>query len=442
MAGDGVTQHGRILAICGPVTRGPDERRTRRLPDNPRTIMTIPDDASPGPASRYARLVEQGALQADPLQAQAVARLQELHDALRARSRTAERRGPLARLGLGSLWRSAGNGDADQGSPRGIYLHGPVGRGKSMLLDLFFDTAPLERKRRVHFHAFMQEVHKRLNDLRRRAGGKGRDDTISIVAGDLIDEAQLLCFDEFHVQNIADAMILGRLFGFLFDHGLVMVATSNFSPDRLYQDGLNRDRFQPFIERLETELDRVTLAGPTDYRRQRLRDMPVYYCPNGPAAEAALAAVFATLTDGAEGARDEIAIGSRRLVAPRAARGVVWFDFAALCEQPLGAADYLALAERYHTVIVRGVPRLTAARHNEARRFMTLVDALYECHVNLVISADAEPDQLYQAGDGAFEFERTASRLMEMRGGSYIETPPSTVAAADFMPFALTTDLT
>jgi cell division protein ZapE len=220
-----------------------------------------------------------------------------------------------------------------------------------------------------------------------------------------------------------------------------MVATSNFPPDRLYEDGLNRDRFLPFIERLKGELDVVSLAGPTDYRLERLQNLPVYYCPDDAKAKAALAMIFALLTDDAKGAADELEIGSRRLVVPRAARGVAWFDFATLCEQALGAADYLALADRYHSVILESVPALTREKHNEARRFMTLVDALYECRINLIVSADAEPTALYQAGEGAFEFERTASRLMEMQSRAYIETLPSTIAAADFVPFALTTDL-
>jgi cell division protein ZapE len=310
-----------------------------------------------------------------------------------------------------------------------------------MLMDLFFASAPIQPKRRVHFHAFMQEVHQRLGTLRRRADQRSQDDVISTLARDMAGAARLLCFDEFHVQNIADAMILGRLFDHLFEAGVIIVATSNFAPDRLYENGLNRDRFLPFIERLKTRLEIVPLAGPTDYRLERLQDVPVYYAPSGPDADKALSVIFATLTDDAAGMIDEIEIGSRRLVVPKAARGVAWFGFAALCERPLAAGDYLALANRYHTLIVDGVPKLTRDKHNEARRFMTLVDALYEGRVNLVVSAEAGPSDLYQAGDGAFEFERTTSRLMEMQSRDYIETPPSTVAAADFIPFALTTDL-
>lgn len=397
-----------------------------------------------GPRERYAAMIEDGSLQADTAQAEVIDRLQQLHVRLLAMPAVKADGGFLSRLGLGR-WPSWGRRDDrpdDAGTHRqGLYIHGPVGRGKSMLMDLFFETARLEPKRRVHFHAFMQEVHKRLNDLRRKAQDRSQDDVISALASDIAGEVRLLCFDEFHVQNIADAMILGRLFDHLFDAGVVTVATSNFPPDRLYENGLNRDRFLPFIERLQIQLDIVPLAGPTDYRLERLQDVPVYYSPTGPAADRALSDIFAKLTDDAPGEIDEIEIGSRLLIVPKAAHGVAWYGFAALCEQPLGAADYLALADRYHTLIVQDVPKLTHDKHNEARRFMTLVDALYECRVNLILSADAEPHDLYHAGEGAFEFERTASRLMEMQSQGYIETPPSTVAAADFVPFALTTDL-
>lgn len=388
-----------------------------------------------GPLTRYRSLIADGALRPDQAQAAVVERLQGLHDRL-SDGAASSGGGLLDRLGL-NFWRGSSGAEA----PRGLYIHGPVGRGKSMAMDLFFETAPAAKKRRVHFHAFMQEVHARLKDIRDEAGKDGTDDAIPTLAEQIIGEAALLCFDEFHVQNIADAMILGRLFDQLFDLGLTMVATSNFPPDRLYENGLNRERFLPFIERLKAKLDIVDLAGSTDYRLERLHNVPVYYAPNTDRAKAALMRIFALLTDDAAGEVDEIEVGSRKLVVPKAARGVAWFDFADLCEQPLAAADYLALTERYHTLILEGVPRLTRDRRNEARRFMTLVDALYECRANLVISADVEPRALYPAGDGAFEFERTVSRLIEMQSRDYVETPPSTIAAADFVPYALTTDL-
>ncbi len=396
-----------------------------------------------GPRERYEAMIAADTLQPDPAQAEVVAHLQRLHDALetsRSAASQSESGGFLSRLRSGFSSTAARRGSTPLDA-RGLYIHGPVGRGKSLVMDLFHETAPVSKKRRVHFHAFMQDVHARLRTLREQAGSNGVDDAILILADQLFDEAALLCFDEFHVQNIADAMILGRLFDRLFDFGLVMVATTNFPPDRLYENGLNRDRFLPFIARLKEELDVVSLAGPVDYRLERLQNLPVYYCPDGAEAKAALARIFSLLTDDAEGAADELDIGSRRLIVPKAARGVAWFDFAELCEQPLGAADYLALADRYHSVILESVPVLTREKHNEARRFMTLVDALYECKINLIISAGAEPMALYQAGEGAFEFERTASRLTEMQSRAYIETLPSTIAAADFVPFALTTDL-
>lgn len=396
-----------------------------------------------GPGRRYKALIAEGALQADPAQAQVVDHLERLHHQLKSEDATqpqATAGGILAQFKR-KFWQKPPNTRSTPPRVRGLYIHGPVGRGKSMAMDLFFEGAPALKKRRVHFHAFMQNVHGWLRDFRKEAGPEGTDQAIPALADHLFGETTLLCFDEFHVQNIADAMILGRLFGRLFDLGLIMVATSNFPPDRLYENGLNRDRFLPFIDRLKNELSVVSLEGLIDYRLERLQNLPVYYCPDGPAAKEALRRIFALLTDEDEGSTDEIAIGSRNLLVPKAARGVAWFDFSELCEQPLGAADYLALAERYHTLIVEGVPLLTRDGQNEARRFMILVDALYECRVNLVISADAEPGALYQAGDGAFEFERTASRLMEMRSQSYIETPPSTTAVADFVPSALTTDL-
>jgi len=402
-----------------------------------------PKSAKFGPSSSYNALIADGTLRPDPAQAAVIDRLQELHGRLEALEQAEPKRGDGGLLGKLKLdfWRSAPPPRSNLPEVRGLYIHGPVGRGKSMVMDLFFDTAPVSKKRRVHFHAFMQDVHSRLKTARDKAGDEGADHAIPTLANELIGEATLLCFDEFHVQNIADAMILGRLFGHLFDLGLIMVATTNFPPDRLYEKGLNRDRFLPFIDRLKEELDVVDLAGPSDYRLERLQNLPVYYCPVDSKARAALARIFNLLTDDAEGETEEIEIGSRVLKIPKAARGVALFDFADLCEQPLGAADYLALCERYHTLILEGVPALTWDKHNEARRFMTLVDALYECRVNLVVSAAAEPDALYRAGDGAFEFERTASRLHEMQSREYLETPPSTIAAADFVPFALTTDL-
>jgi cell division protein ZapE len=286
----------------------------------------------------------------------------------------------------------------------------------------------------------MLEIHARLDRQRKRADAAA--DPLAPLADDLIRQASLLCFDEFHVQNIADAVILGRLFEALFARGMVVVATSNFAPERLYEDGLNRDRFLPFIALLQQRLAVIALAGDTDYRLERLRDVPTWHQPLGVAAEARLEQIFSALTDGAAGAPAELTVGSRRLEVPRAARGVAWFDFEALCEQPLGAADYLALTERYHTVMLSGVPQLAPDKRNQARRFITLVDALYDRRINLVVSAAAPPEELYPVGEGTFEFRRTASRLNEMQSRAYVESAPLTGAAAhSFTPFALTTDI-
>jgi cell division protein ZapE len=289
-----------------------------------------------------------------------------------------------------------------------------------MLMDLFFATAPLEKKRRVHFHAFMQEVQDRLHAWRRDPANKDKADPLPAVAEALAQETWLLCFDEFHVVNIADAMILGRLFETLFAQGVVVVATSNWPPDRLYEGGLQRERFLPFIDLVKQRLDVLELDSGVDYRLQRLKDITVYHAPLGPRAEAALDKAFAELTEGAEPAPDSVIYKGREIPVPLAARGVARFSFADLCEKPLGPGDYLAIAGLYHTLVLSGVPVLSADKRNEARRFMTLIDALYEHRVKLVVSAEAPPERLYPSGDGAVEFQRTVSRLQEMRSADYI----------------------
>jgi cell division protein ZapE len=371
-----------------------------------------------------------GELRADSLQMAAAERLDRLARELAAVGPSAgQSTGILARLGLKA---------SPPPLPRGVYIHGDVGRGKSMLMDLFYEVVSFGPKRRVHFHAFMLEVQQRLHKLR-QTGGK---EPLSRLAEALAGEARLLCFDEFHVVDIADAMILARLFEALFAQGVVVVATSNWAPRRLYEGGLNRELFLPFIDVLLRHVDVVALEGPVDYRLQRMRDVPVYLSPDDADAEERLLGIFATLSDGEIGAPDAIAVGSRQLKVPKAADGVAFFPFASLCEQPLGPADYLALTERYHTLILKGVPLLTPDRRNEARRFMTLVDALYERHTMLFLSAAAPPDQLYPRGEGAFEFRRTASRLAEMQSRDYLERCRERPAnPAPFVPFALTSDL-
>jgi cell division protein ZapE len=285
-----------------------------------------------------------------------------------------------------------------------------------MLMDLFFDAAPVARKRRVHFHAFMLEVHDRIEHERR---AKTRE-PVAKVAADLAAAAALLCFDELQVNDIADAMILERLFRALFDAGTVVVATSNRPPDRLYEHGLQRDRFLPFIALLEHRLDRLELDSGRDYRLSRMMGKRVYHWPLDQAAHEALEAIFAELTEDAPGASETLIVRQRPLTVPRAAHNIAWFSFEELCARPLAAADYLAIAERFAGIVLDGIPRLEPARRNEAQRFHILIDALYEARTLLVASAEAPPDEIYPAGDGAWEFRRTVSRLHEMQSEDYL----------------------
>jgi cell division protein ZapE len=366
--------------------------------------------APAGPLAAYRALRRGGDLRHDAGQLLAAEKLQSLHNALRGYEPAAGG-GWKARLGLARRKAEP---------PQGLYIFGGVGTGKSMLMDLFFASAPVERKRRVHFHAFMQEVQERLHDWRQDPANKGKADPLPIVAGTLAEETWLLCFDEFHVVNIADAMILGRLFETLFAQGVVVVATSNWPPDGLYEGGLQREHFLPFIDLVKERLDVLELDSGVDYRLQRLKDITVYHAPLGRHAEAALDKAFADLTEGAAAVPDTLHYKGRVIPVPLAARGVARFSFAELCEKPLGPGDYLAIAGLFHTVVLSGVPSLTAEKRNEARRFMTLIDALYEHRVKLVVSAAAPPERLYPSGDGAIEFQRTVSRLQEMRSADYI----------------------
>jgi cell division protein ZapE len=352
----------------------------------------------------YDQLIAAHELKPDAAQARAVAALDRL-------ASNGGREGLLSRL----------FGTRDDG-PAGVYLWGGVGRGKSMLMDLAFEHLDVTPKRRVHFHEFMLETHERLRQARQREEG----DPIEPVAEQIAAEAALLCFDEMQVTNPADAMILSRLFGKLLDEGVKVVTTSNRPPRDLYLGGLNRDLFLPFIELIEQRMLVVEVNGSTDYRLDRLTGVEVWHVPNGPEATAALSRAFFQLTDypvedRAKVPSEELDVGGgRTLHVPKSLKGVAVFSFKRLCVEPRGAADYLAIARRYHTVIIVGIPVMGPAMRNEAARFVTLIDALYEHRVKLLAAADAEPNALYPAGDGSFEFQRTVSRLEEMRSAEYL----------------------
>ena len=367
-------------------------------------------------AARYRRLLARGRIEADPAQAKLVERLDALAAQLEG-YRLARRPGALGRL----------IGPRPSMPPRGLYIYGQVGRGKTFLMDLFFETARVSAKRRVHFHAFMADVHARIHRWRqmRKRGEVLGDDPIAPVAAALASEAALLCFDEFSVRDIADAMILARLFGALFAAGVVVVATSNVAPDELYKDGLNRALFLPFLGLLGERMVVFELGARMDYRLQKLARAPVYYCPDDASADAAMDAAFSSLTGQPRGAPRQLPLLGRTVDVPQAVDGVARFGFDDLCRRPLGASDFLALAQHFHTILIDHIPVLPEAERNAAKRFITLVDALYDRRVKLVASAAAEPDALYQGQSGAeaFEFARAASRLIEMRSLDYLAAP-------------------
>lgn len=371
---------------------------------------------SASPASlrnHYQALVTSGAIEADPAQARAVEALAALDERLLTYK-------PAGRSGfLDRLFQSDG-----EPPPKGLYIHGDVGRGKTMLMDLFFQESRVAHKRRVHFHEFMTDVHERIFGFRQSiARGETADaDVVQLTAASIFEQAWLLCFDEFHVTDIADAMILGRLFARLFELGAVVVATSNIPPENLYEGGLNRVLFLPFIAQIEERMDVLRLDARTDFRLEKLASVKMWLTPAGAEAEAALDRAWMLMTGGAPCKPRDVAIKGRTLHVPCSSHGVARFSFADLCEQPLAASDYLRLARDYHTLMIDRIPVMDHADRDAARRFIALIDALYDNGVKLMASSDADPLSLHRASDGseALEFKRTSSRLVEMTSESYL----------------------
>jgi cell division protein ZapE len=369
-----------------------------------------------GPVANLAGRRAAGQVHADPIQEKVVLRLQAIHDQLAAMNGQPARRGLLSWLGLGGAGKPLAG-------PHGLYIWGPVGRGKSMLMDLFFADAPVVRKRRVHFHEFMLEVHDRLHRRREELAAKGAPpeaDTIVPIAKAIAQETRLLCFDEFQVTNIADAMILGRFFEVLFDEGVTVIATSNRAPDDLYKNGLQRDRFLPFIELVKQRLEILELGGGRDYRMDRLRNLDMYLTPLGAWATAKLDEAFRAMSDGADGEPRVLRTQGRDVHVPRAAPGVAMAHYVDWCAKPMGAADFLCIADHFHTVIVAEIPKMGPDSQDKAARFVTMIDTFYEKKVKFICSAAASPVGLYPEGDGVFEFQRTVSRLMEMQSPEYL----------------------
>ena len=354
--------------------------------------------------TRYQARIAAAEVSADPAQALVIEQLDRLAVELAGWT---PRKGGFLRQWFGSR---------ANGAPRGLYIHGGVGRGKTMLMDLFFETVTFAPKRRLHFHEFMAETHDLINESRHSVEG----DPIPYVAASIARKAQLLCFDELHVTDIADAMIIGRLFKKLFEADVVVVATSNMLPQDLYKDGLQRSSFLEAIGLIEQQMQVIELTSAKDYRLDKLSGQSLYFTPIEANSRQSLRAAFQRLTGSVSGKPTMLEIKGRQLRIAEAAAGVAFVTFADLCEQPLGALDYLAIANNFHTVIMDGIPVLRPEQRNAARRFINLIDTLYDGRVCLIAAAAAEPNQLYAAGDGAFLFERTASRLTEMRTDGYL----------------------
>ena len=375
--------------------------------------------SSAPPASflgHYEALVASGAIEPDAAQREVAEAFGDLEQRL-LHYKPPRKNGLLSRLFA----------DKDSAPPRGLYVHGDVGRGKTMLMDLFFQACSVEHKRRAHFHEFMAEVHERIYGFRQEIA-RGRipdEDVIGLTANAIFEQAWLLCFDEFHVTDIADAMILGRLFARLFELGTVVVATSNVAPDDLYKGGLNRSLFLPFIAQITEHMAVLRLDARTDFRLEKLAGVKMWLVPADSAAAAALDTAWARMTGNAPCRPREISIKGRNLHVPCSARGVARFGFADICEQPLAASDYLRLARDYHTLMIDRIPVMDYPERNAAKRFITLIDTLYDNGVKLMASAEADPLSLYVASEGveANEFKRTSSRLIEMGSESYLGLP-------------------
>jgi cell division protein ZapE len=366
--------------------------------------------------THYQSLVSSGAIEPDAAQAQAAEAFADLEARLSS-YRPVRKQGLLGRLFA----------DKNEAPPRGLYVHGEVGRGKTMLMDMFFQQSQVRHKRRAHFHEFMAEVHERIYGFRQNiARGEMADgDVIGLTAASIFDQAWLLCFDEFHVTDIADAMILGRLFSKLFELGTVVVATSNVAPEDLYKGGLNRALFLPFIAQISDRMDVLRLDARTDFRLEKLAGVKMWLVPADRDADAALDKAWARMTGNAPCKARDISIKGRILHVPRSAHGVARFSFADICEKPLAASDYLRLAHDYHTILIDHIPVMDYPERNAAKRFISLIDTLYDNAVKLMASAAADPVSLYLATDGneANEFKRTSSRLIEMSSESYLALP-------------------
>ncbi len=386
---------------------------------------TVPHSEGPLPALRA--LIAAGTITADPAQVAAAEKLQDLWR--RTRGYDPRHEPPDTRGFLGRFFRRKATEEAPSGAPLGLYLVGEVGRGKSMLMDLFFASADVPRKKRLHFHQFMQQVHRRIHAWKMRDADAPAPtdihdhDPIPPLADSIVAEAALLCFDEFQVHDIADAMILGRLFEALFARGVVVVATSNTAPDDLFRGKPGRDAFLPFITLIKKRIEVLVIESARDYRRERIRGLPTWHVPPDGRAERALDAAFAELTGDAPAAPTTLTLLGRAVAVPQAARGVARFSFDEICGRPLGPADYLAVATHFHAIVLDGIPRLGPENFDKARRFITLVDTLYEHRVKLVASAEDVPDRLYERGENAAMFERTASRLVEMQSQDFLALP-------------------